>query len=270
MNTKITIDEIKTLMDKLLEATHSLAKSHPTAEKDKFYIRVIEGIFRRNTFTFLAIRYLANNPPLADSAEVLTRKMIEDLISIEYMLLGDKEKMAKQFQDFIYIQIYQEIEQRKTLGYNIPSEEDMKKLLARTEKLKQQYWHKKSNSFMHSWSGKSAEQMWHQLAKAKVFNDHDIKIILHGYTHGSWKNHPNPADTITYMTNDLRNENNQRSLMQATILSMFTFIRLTTRYIDELRQIKQEDVYEDVNKVVKEIFGYLDKDRSLVEKENKV
>src|SRR3989304_4988641 len=110
MSEKITIVEIKGLMDKLLKATHHLAEVHPIVNRKYHYVRVVEGFYRRNHFTFLAIRYLADAPALADSAVVLTRKMTEDVISIEYMLLKGKEEMAKRFQDFFYIQAYQEIE----------------------------------------------------------------------------------------------------------------------------------------------------------------
>jgi hypothetical protein len=266
-NHKITINDIKKIIDKLLKATHILAESHPNADKDKHYIRVIEGIYRRNTFTFLSIRYLANHMALADSAGVLERKMIEDVITVEYILLNGKEKMAKRFQDFFYIQAMQEIELYIRLGYsNLPRLVDMETLGKRVEGLKSQFWHAKTNQFMRSWSGKSAEQMLIDLAKAKVFSKHEINSILLGYTRGSWKNHPNPIDTLTYMTNDLRKQSSQSSLIQATILSIFSFIRLTTRYIDEIREIQHKNVYEDVNKVVKEVFGYLsDKNISIDE-----
>lgn len=266
---KITVEEVKTLIDKLLQVTHLLAESHPEAPKDKHYIRVIEGFYRKTTFTLLAIRYLADQPDLADSAAALCRKMTEDVISIEYMLLMGKEEMAKQFQNFLYIQAYEEREQRNQLGYkdDLPKKQ-LDALLAKVEKLKPQFWHEKSNSFMHSWSGKSAEQMWYKLAKAKSFNEHDIKVILLAYTYGSWKSHPNPADVLSYMTNEARTANNEFLLLQSTVFSMFAFIRLTTRYIDEIREVKQENVYEDINKIVKEILTYLDDDQFGMEKDS--
>ena len=110
MSGKITIEEIKDLMDKLLKATPLLAEAHPKVDKKYHYVRAIEGFYRRNHFTLLAIRYLADAPVLADSAVVLALKMTEDVISIEYMLLKSKEEMARRFQDFFYIQAYQEIE----------------------------------------------------------------------------------------------------------------------------------------------------------------
>jgi len=176
--------------------------------------------------------------------------------------------MAKRFQDFFYIQAYQEIEHRKRLGYKIPSAEEMANLMKRIEKLKPQFWHEKSKDFMHSWSGKSAEQMWVELAKKKVFEKHDIHLVLLGYTYGYWKNNPNPADVLTYMTNELRNTFSDSALKQATILGMIDYIRLTTRYIDEIRQIKQKNVYEDINKIVKKIFHYMDDERFALEKTN--
>lgn len=263
---KLTLEKIKEFMDILLKTTNPLASSHPKVDKKYHYIRVIEGFYRRNTFTLLAIRYLTNQLVLADSASVLVRKMTEDVIAIEYMLLKGKEEMATRFQDFFYIQAYQEIGQRKRLGYDIPSKEEMANLLERVEKLKPQFWHEKSNQFMRSWSGKDFEQMLIEIAKAKVFQKHEINNILLGYTYGSWKNHPNPADIISYMTNKLRKESSHSALRQATILAIMCFIRLTTRYIDEIREIKQKNVYENINKVVKKVFNYLDNDNLKISK----
>lgn len=263
---KLTLEKIKELIDKLLRATNPLAGSHPKVDNKYHYIRVLEGFYRRNTFTLLAVRYLTNQPALADSASVLVRKMTEDVIAIEYMLLKGKEEMAKRFQDFFYIQAHQEIEQRKKLGYDIPSKEEMDDLLGKVKKLKPQFWHEKSNQFMRSWSGKDFEQMLIDIAKAKVFQKHEIHNILLGYTYGSWKNHPNPADVLSYMTNELREESSRAALKQATILGIMCLIRLTTRYIDEIREIKQKNVYENINKVVKEVFNYLDDDNLNVSK----
>ena len=41
------------------------------------------------------------------------------------------------------------------------------------------------------------------------------------------------------MTNELRNTFSDSALKQATILGMIDYIRLTTRYIDEIRQNEQ-------------------------------
>ncbi|PIZ65918.1 hypothetical protein CO051_03195 [Candidatus Roizmanbacteria bacterium CG_4_9_14_0_2_um_filter_39_13] len=70
------------------------------------------------------------------------------------------------------------------------------------------------------------------------------------------------------MTNELRNTFSDSALKQATILGMIDYIRLTTRYIDEIRQIKQKNVYEDINKIVKKIFHYMDDERFALEKTN--
>lgn len=260
MDKTIKIEEIKGIMDKLLEATHDLAESHPQTDEKLRFIRVLEGIYRRSTFTFLAIRYLANKPPLADSAEVLSRKMIEDVIHVEYMLLNDKEEMAKRFQDFFYVQAYQEYKHRKKLGYQDPPKEELDNMLKKFNEVKSQFM-RKDNQLMRAWSGKDAEQMWGEISEAKVFEKHQIRSVLLGYTYGSWKNHPNPADVLTYMTNDLREEFSEKSLIQATIFSIMSFIRLSSRYIDEIRTIQQKDVHENAAKTIREVFEYLDSDK---------
>ena len=42
------------------------------------------------------------------------------------------------------------------------------------------------------------------------------------------------------------------------------------RYIDEIRQIKQKNVYEDINKIVKEVFSYMDDERFALDKKTKI
>ena len=46
----------------------------------------------------------------------LVRKMIEDTVSIEYMIAKDKDGMARKFKRFLWMQLYQDTEFLKTTG----------------------------------------------------------------------------------------------------------------------------------------------------------
>jgi hypothetical protein len=58
MSSRLDVDEIKKAIKVLLDATHNLAESHPSADENKHFIRVLEGAYRRSTFTLLSIRYI--------------------------------------------------------------------------------------------------------------------------------------------------------------------------------------------------------------------
>jgi hypothetical protein len=77
---------LKKIVEKIryiLDETHYLAELHPEVPENKRFVRVLEGTYRRNTYTLLAKDKLAQYPELADSALTLTRKMIEHTICID-------------------------------------------------------------------------------------------------------------------------------------------------------------------------------------------
>jgi hypothetical protein len=99
--------EIKLLARKLLTITRSLAAGPHSTQS--LFARVVEGTFRRDYLTLYTIVYLAEQDQpgaptgLGTICMDLCRRVLEDVVSLEYMLLKGKEPYAKKFQMQILI-----------------------------------------------------------------------------------------------------------------------------------------------------------------------
>ncbi len=262
---RVLSSDLKKVLDDLLDATHALAEAHPAPqnETDEF-LRVLEATYRRDTFTALAISYLAEKLSLADSAVDLVRKMIEDTISIEYMIAKGKQEMAKKFKRFMWMQFHQNKEFLKTTGANFEalgmahkSEEMEKKYL----EVRPEFIHEASESDLRSWIGneaKDVEDMLQQLKKMGAMNDFDVSRTAIGYVRACWKNHFNPYDVNAYLTNDLLEASTQEAMNHALIFAATCHYRLTTRYIDQIREATEDNnQFEDIHLRIAEIWKRL-------------
>ncbi len=263
----IMTNDLKKVLDELLDVTRSLAESHPAPDnKNDKFLRVLEATYRRDTFTALAISFLSQKVALADSAADLVRKMIEDTISIEYMIAKGKQKMAERFQRFMWIQFHQNKEFLKTTGANFKAlgiagkSEEMEK---KYQEVRPEFIHKGSKTDLRSWIGNDARdvedmlQQLHKMKKAKL-SDFDVSRTVIGYVRACWKNHFNPYDVMAYLTNDLLEASTQEAMNHALIFAITCHYRLTTRYIDQIRETtgdnnQFEDVHLKIDKVWKRL-----------------
>lgn len=245
-----TPNYVRDKLKDIIDLTHNLAESHPNDPKDKNFLRILEFTFRRDVYTLLAIYYLSRHTALADSCSMLSRKIVEDAVVVEYMIQEGKEKFAKIFNNFVYVQIHDELKLMDELSF---LSEDQKKGFAglekKYEKIKDKF-KKPSGQKFNSPFGIGFEDM---LRKLK-FAEEDKQRLLLAYIKGSSKIHLNPGDLSSFKTNTFRAEEVKRSLVQSIIISIWAFSRLTTRYIDEIRETLDRDVYEDVATRVKGIF----------------
>src|SRR5713226_8143223 len=98
------LNEIKTLARKLVASTRQLAVG-PNTYKSLFSM-VVEGTFRRDYLTLYTMVYLAEH----DTPEVRTafgtscmdlcRRVLEDFISLKYILFKGKEEHARKFMNY--------------------------------------------------------------------------------------------------------------------------------------------------------------------------
>lgn len=260
-NSKIVdTDYLKNVVEELLKATHPLAEAHPLPKGGDKFLRVIEATFRRNTFTLLAIAYLSRQEQLADSAMDLARKMIEDTVSIEYMIANGKEELADRFQKFYWVQLHQDTEFLKTTGADFKAlgvEENLSSIEQKYQKVKADFVHKPSGEDLKSWIGKDVETLLKELKNNKSFSEHDFSRTVIGYVKGCWKNHFNPYDVNSYLTSDWLDASTHDAMNQALVFGATCLYRLTTRYIDHIRELAQENEFENVAKQLKVIWQKL-------------
>lgn len=256
----VTTNDLKKVVEDLLKATKALAEAHPLPKnKDKF-LRIIEATYRRNTFTLLGISYLSEKSFLADSAMDLVRKMIEDTISIEYMILKGKEEMAERFSKFIWMQFHQNMEFLKTTGANFADlglAEKPQEIEKKYQEVKAEFTHKPTNTDLRSWVGKDVESMLEELKEAKALNDFDISRTAIGYVRACWKNHFNPYDVGAYLTSDLLEASAQEAMNHALIFGATCLFRLTTRYIDHVRGVAGANLFKEDFKKADEVWQRL-------------
>lgn len=258
---KPTTEEFKKLVDELLEAVQLLAKSYP--EKTNEFLKILVGIYRKNVFTLYSIRWLANQPFLSDSTLDLARSMIEDTISVEYMIANDKEEMAKKFQRYLWVQLHQTAEFMKTIGQDASKNAlkfDIEKIEKEYQAVKKEFTHysKAGESDLRSWIGKDIEALMKELYEKGVLNDFDTSRTSIGYVYGCWKNHLNPYDVIGYLDNETHEIGRNQAVRQALVFGATCLIRLTTRYIDEIRFASKENKHQKIGGKVVALLKKMD------------
>lgn len=258
---KPTTEEFKKLVDELLEATQLLAKSYP--EKTNEFLKILVGIYRKNVFTLCSIRWLADQPMLSNSTLNLARNMIEDTISVEYMVANDKEEMAKKFQRYLWVQLHQVSEFMKTIGQDVSKNElqiDTKKVDKEYQAVKKEFTHCSgaSESDLRSWIGKDIETLIKELYEKKALNEFDTTRTSIGYIYCCWKNHLNPYDIAGYLDNETHEISRNQAIRQALVYGATCLIRLTTRYIDEIRFASGENKHQVVGEKVVALLNKMD------------
>ncbi len=168
---KGTTDELLATVDELLDLVNPLATNHHPPDGNQF-LNIFEGIYRRNVFSLLSVRFLATkNELFGDKALDLVRAMIEDTVAIEYMVAFGKRRLARKFKRFLSVQMHEELEFVRRLGLNPVgllgfSVEDIKDIDRKYKKVKKEFTHRPSGTDLHSWIGMDVDKMLVILAEA--------------------------------------------------------------------------------------------------------
>lgn len=236
------------LLAELLRATGSLFEVHPNPKSKSKFLRVLESTYRRNHARLQAIHVLCGESFTAGNALELTRNMAEDLISIEYMIAGGKEELAGKFINYEIVQFYEDLEYSRKLGIKFNNsdypeaesniEANYNKLPARLKKRK-------------CWAAKNVEAMLVNLKEE--FGSRDLDFIGRVYVEGSRKTHFNPRDFHYWLNPRYFKPASDHALLNAVFSAGVIYVRLTTRYIDEINS----EEYRGIAKEVKSLLGNL-------------
>jgi hypothetical protein len=236
--------KLKHIIKKTLEVTESLFAAQ--APSDANFINVLLGIYRVSFTTLRDIYYLSNNEDTGGSAVALMRKLIEYVIVVEYMLWKGKEKMAKQFQDHRFKEIHDEIIFLKSIGQDPSNQSGDLKINVEHAIKNYNSLSKKAKGRERGWTGISIEEMMKKLYEEKRLEDFDFSRISQAYVWGCRLNHVSPTIVKNFMNKDDATVASNTYLKQALLISTLLHIRLTTRYIDEIRLISGEDDHEEL------------------------
>jgi hypothetical protein len=272
------LSEIKILTRKLLAATQQLVNSSNTKSASLF-ASVAEGTFRRDYLTLYTMFYLAEHEkPVARTAFAtscmdLCRRVHEDLISLEYMLLKGKETYAKKFMDFAAVERKRAMDYLDAVSspldpqYKKPIDENYDKVkdqfLDNSGKAKKRGWIELTE-FLKSeckidpqmeqkievelnkrftnmneqprkaWAGLDVEGMTEELVKGGVIDAFQQRVLIQTYIKGNQKNHFSPIDIKAFLNIELYNQTNDDDLQLSLIVTTIAVTRMARIFADEI------------------------------------
>ena len=236
-------EQLKALLVQTLTATQPLAEA--ASVSDARFLVTLLGIYRVSFATLRDIDELASDEGTGPSMLDLARKIMEHGISVEYMILKGKEKMAERFQEYLTVQAHDEIEFFKSIGQD-PAHlsPDLQINVADVEKNYAAL--SKDTRDRKTWAGQSVEGMLADLHKAGALNDFDASRIGIGYVWGSRLNHPNPLVVHGYLEPEEHRLANSFYSRLAILMALSFHLRLATRLIDESRFNASSNIYPEV------------------------
>lgn len=251
-----TIDQkLKELLGRVLSDTQSLTEE--AAAGDTKFLNVLLGIYRLSFATLRDIYYLSGQQETGSSALDLTRKIIEHGIAVEYMIMKGKEEMAERFQKYLWVQVHDEMEFLKSIGQNLTDlDNDLKSGVEDAEKEFNSLNQKTKKD--KTWAGRSVDEMLEDLYKVKALGDFDFSRLGRAYIWGSRLNHPNPLVVRGYLAQDDQKVDDEFYLRQAMFMAIVIYLRLTTRYIDEIRNVSQKNTHQDLADKVSATYKEID------------
>ena len=243
------------LLERTLKTTTPLAEMG--AEHDTAFLNVLLGVYRVSISTLRDIYYLSLNEETGASALDLTRKIIEYGVTVEYMVWRGKEKMAEQFQKHLTVELHNEIEFLRSIGQDPATQSDELKI--GVEDTERDYSALNADAKSRtSWAGLSIEKMIEAMHKAGQLKDFDSSRIGQAYIWGCRLNHVSPFVVRNYMGPDDAKTASDFYLRQAVMFAILFHLRLSTRYIDEIRVLSGSNVHPELTDSIVALRDELD------------
>jgi hypothetical protein len=284
------LTDLTALARNLLNTTYHLAMG-PNTYKSVF-ARVLEGAFRRDYLTLYTMVYLTEHSEpeqrraFGDCCLDLSRKVLEDLVSLEYMLLKGKETLAKKFFDFYHIEAKRDSDYLEAAG--APIDQERKLIIEKNyDRVKRDFFDSSARSRQRAWSelteyllsqnkidrqtqqqieevftrrypnvneqprkawaGLDTEGMIETLVKGGIINTTEQKILIQSYIQGNNKNHFSPPDVIAFLHNDPHNIASDGDLELSLVSTTTAVTRIATMFTDEF------DIPEATKQAIAEI-----------------
>lgn len=253
------------LLQELLRGTQALTNESPVGKSK--YLNVLLGIYRVSSLTLNEIHclslYLNTGAGMLD----LTRKVIDYCVTIEYMIFRGKEEMADRFQKYFWVESHKEIQSFKSVGQGpeVWPEELSRRAKEAEEKFEAlpQDIKKAKNSWIRDEKGDiGCTRMLSILKASGQLDDFNFSRLYRAYVLGCRQNHPSPFVVVDYVVPQDHKKADLDYRRKALCMAIFMHIRLTKRYIEEIRTVipdahKRTDdsidkVFEKTESVLKE------------------
>lgn len=243
------------LIEKTLKTTTLLVEVE--ALYDTKFINVLLGIYRVSFGTLRDIYYLSQNEETGASALDLNRKLIEYGVTVEYIIWKGKEKMAEKFQKYMHVEVHHEIEFLKSIGQDLKNQSEELKI--GVEETEREYNALNSDTKNRkNWAGLSIEKMIEDLHNAQQLEYFESSRIGQAYIWGCRLNHVSPFVVHKYLGPEESKIASDYYMRQAIMFGILFHLRLTTRYIDEIRILNNSNVYPELASEVTSIYNELE------------
>ncbi len=248
--------KLRDLIERTLQVTTPLAQA--AATHDTKFLNVLLGIYRVSFTTLRDIYYLSQNEDTGASALDLARKIIEYGITVEYMIWKGTEESAEQFQKHEWTEIHHELEFLKSIGQDVAAQSEELKVGVEDAEKEYAALNSKERS-RKSWAGLSIEKMMEAMHTAGHMKDFDFSRLSQAYIWGCRLNHVSPFVVHKYMGPEEGEGSSDFYLRQALMFAILFHLRLSTRYIDEIRTLSGTNVHPELADSVVALRDELDK-----------
>lgn len=252
---QINLDEFNKelgVAKKLIDVLRSLVggrNRYKTQPKGTNFAQVIQGTLRRD-FIYLRTIYVLmtlRNPPeeiFIDPCVDLSRRVLEDFISVKYIILKNREEMSEKFMDFYAVEQRRDADFLIQAGVEVDSE-SVVEIETNYKKIIEKW---KFDEDRRTWAGVNVEAMVFDLQKARVLNDKDTSMLIHLYQIGNYKNHFCPTDILRLNKEDSYKANNEAYLFHSLFIANRSITNIALMFEEEF------DVSPEISKTLTEIF----------------
>lgn len=287
-------NELKLLARKLINTTNQIFVGPNTYKS--IFARVVEGTFRRDYLTLYAMVYLAEHETpevrraFGTSCMDLYRRVLEDFISLKYILFKGKEVYARKFLDYSAVEAKRDMDYLEAAGS--PTDPQVKKATDENyERVKDQFldnsnrarrsawtelteflklqgkidqqWEQKIDEEFNerypntngqprkAWAGKDIEGMIDELVRNQVISASERNVLIQTYLMGNRRNHFSPTDIRAFLHSELYNVTNDGDLEMSLLFTTTLVTQMAKIFADEF------DIQEEQKQAIEEIWQIL-------------
>jgi hypothetical protein len=221
----------KKLLSELLELAKEF-KIVDTIEtlKQPYFPTVLLAILRRDYPVLHTMNLLKDDEMSGDSIIDLSRRLFEDMISVEFMILKGKEKYAQKFIEFSTVERWNDLQYLKKIGAE--QDKNMEEEIERDFLLvKDKFMFK--DEVARSWAKMQVDKMLELFVKEGKIDNVMLANLSQGYIVGNRKNHLSSYDTQIFADKDRREKEINNAGNVGIGIALVCYIRLLALYAEE-------------------------------------
>lgn len=227
------------LLVSMIEVAIPIGDADPLQKVSSAMYRIARNTLRRNIMRVQSGAVLLTYDKMSDSALEIARNVIEDAISLSYLLSDkDPEKMAMQFFEFRWVQAKFDHDYYSKIPDYMGAElwitkEKIDSEYSRVVKMYPEFLDKFGQP-RRSWTKQGIMGMMKQLVVRKVYSKAERDNILRAYEIGSRKTHFNPDNILEFHDQEAWNLAQLKSTEHAIRALASGFMSIIVRYYDTL------------------------------------